>query len=316
MNSTTQAMIPTGEEISARLAMAQDLVKSGLLPKHVNTPQQCLAIMQMGSEMDLPPMMALNKIYVIHGRPAIDGQTMLALLQKHGVMIEITESTDKTCTVQARRYYGHDPRMDNPDLWVRISETFTIADAQKMGALNKDQYKKQPRVMLRWKAISAAARLIAADHMNGLYLKEEIQDLPPFQQSETVQASPDHAAAPALQIESVTAKPDATRIPSNPPAANTGDDSPVSDPVDAEVVQDAPSPVISPAQQKRLWAIARTRAGEMDVDGEFLVRTVLSRFEMESTKEIPKKHYEEIIDHIEKFDEAKPEPKQEEWIDG
>ncbi len=315
MESMTQAMIPSGDEINARLAMARDLVGSGLLPKHVSTPQQCLAIMQMGSEMNLPPMMSLNKIYVIHGRPAIDGQTMLALLQRQGVMIEVKESTDKKCTVEARRYYGHDPRMDNENLWVKITETFTIADAQKMGMLNKDQYKKQPRIMLRWRAISGAARIIAADHMNGMYVQEEVESQSPFQQTETTNATPDHATAPALQIDSVTARPDATRIPSGAEDAPTVDDNPVSEPVDA-VVLPTDAEVISQAQQKRLWAIARTRAKELDVDGDFVVRTVLGRFEMESTKEIKKSDYDDIIRHIEKFDEAKPEPKQGEWIDG
>ena len=60
---------------------------------------------------------------------------------------------------------------------------------------------------------------------------------------------------------------------------------------------------ISEAQVKRLWAISRTIAKYHNIseeETELIVRTVLSDYGIESTKEIPKSLYDEITETVKK----------------
>ena len=96
---------------------AQWLVKSGFLPGSIKTPEQAIAIMLQGRELDIPPMAALQTINVIQGKPTVSPQLMLALIERsrQAKQIEIPEETDTACTVVMQRI-GRTPH----------SERFTI----------------------------------------------------------------------------------------------------------------------------------------------------------------------------------------------
>ena len=47
-------------------------------------------------------------------------------------------------------------------------------DAAALGLANKAQYKSQPRVMLRWRCVGEALRIVAPDALAGLYTHEEL----------------------------------------------------------------------------------------------------------------------------------------------
>ncbi len=53
------------------LEVAEAMVKTGLLPKEINTPQKALLVMQTGHEIGLKPMEALRNIYVVGNKTAL-----------------------------------------------------------------------------------------------------------------------------------------------------------------------------------------------------------------------------------------------------
>ncbi len=281
MDNSLAMAIPKREEIATRQEYAGQLVQSGLLPKHIKTREQAIAIMQLGSELNLPPMAALSKIYVVHGKPALDGQTALAVMQRHGVLIEVLESTDKVCRVRGRRYYGEDPEKANEQLWVQMVEEFTSADAQRMGLLNQDNYRKQPRVMLRWKAIGALGRILAADLLNGLDMREDLDATP-------AEMFREREPAPRQTVRVASVKREMDDRPPLPEAPMPAQKAPQE--VEAEPAPPEPKPkrkaakkavkVISDAQRKRLWAITNQRARDVGVDPleiRDVVRSILEK---------------------------------------
>jgi hypothetical protein len=56
-----------------------------------------------------------------------------------------------------------------------VSRKFTIQDAEKMGLTSKDNWKKQPAVMLQWRACAQLIRQVYPDLINGLHATEEIE---------------------------------------------------------------------------------------------------------------------------------------------
>lgn len=162
---------------------AKLLVDSGFLPKAVNTPEKAMTIMLTGRELGLGFMESLRSINVIDGKPSMSAQLMVALCQRTGELEDliINEETKDQCTVTVKRK-GKTP----------YSYTFSMADAKALGLADavrvdertqktytytKDNWKKQPKVMLKWRAVAGALRVPFADAICGLYIEDEAEDI-------------------------------------------------------------------------------------------------------------------------------------------
>lgn len=148
--------------------LAEQLVKSGIIPNSINTPQKAMAILQMGHELGLSPMVALNNISVVNGRATLGADLIVAIIMKHpdyaGMEIK---GDDKQCTVSIRRRAGGS--IDT------FTSSFTLADANRAGLVSKDSWKKYPQRMLKHRAISYAARDAFPDALAGVLMPEEME---------------------------------------------------------------------------------------------------------------------------------------------
>jgi hypothetical protein len=143
---------------------ASMLVQTGFLPNSIKSPEQAVAIILQGRELGIPTMAALQTINVIQGKPTVSPQLMLALIYRsHQLAGMDINSTDTACEVlMERKGVGH------------FSARFDLDDAKRQGLADKDNWKKQPRVMLKWRAVAACAREAFSDVVLGLYTPEEM----------------------------------------------------------------------------------------------------------------------------------------------
>ena len=143
---------------------AKALVDSGFLPASVNSPQKAVAIMMLGRELGIPPWAALSTINVIQGKPTVSPQLMLALINRSKQLEDMTISASASeCVVMMKRK-GR----------TLHTETFTMQNATALQLTGKDNYKKQPATMLKWRAVAACARVVFPDVVLGLYTHEEM----------------------------------------------------------------------------------------------------------------------------------------------
>ncbi len=173
---------PVALDFPAMLKMAETLVKSGFLPVAIKTPAQAVAIVMTGRELGIPPMQALRQVNVIQGKPTMAAELMLALAYQHipGFKYEILETTSTKCVCKFTRP-GH----------VSLTHKFDIDDAKSMQLAGKDNWKKQPATMLRWRCISSGLRLIAPDAIAGVYTPEEIiPDAPVTEEGTIIDVEP------------------------------------------------------------------------------------------------------------------------------
>lgn len=144
--------------------VAQELIKTKLLPKNVTTPEQVVAIITMGRELNIPMMEALRGINVIDQKPTLAPQLMLAIINRSEFLEDLKiEQQNSYCEVTMKR-------KGRTAYTVRFGET----EAKQMNLLWKDNYKKQAKNMYKWRAISACARVVFPDVIGGLYLPDEI----------------------------------------------------------------------------------------------------------------------------------------------
>ena len=146
------------------------LARSSLLPTALrNKAADVLIIMMMAQELDIPPLQALNGINVIQGKPVISPQLMIALIRAKvpESFIDIKEEEGKCSCSMARN------KDDKDQVY---TSTWTLDRAEKMGLVSKDNWKKQAGTMLKWRAVSEAARTVFPDVIMGLYIPDELEE--------------------------------------------------------------------------------------------------------------------------------------------
>lgn len=167
-------LVPTDLEGLWRLASI--MARSGFMPKGIEAPEAVFVAVQMGLEVGLSPMQAVQNIAVINGRPAIWGDAQLGLVEGSGVL-EIFQET----------YEGEFPRDDFKAICVArrkgkaqlITNEFSIADARRAGLWGKSgPWTQYPKRMLKMRARSFTLRDGFADVLKGLKSIEEVRDYP------------------------------------------------------------------------------------------------------------------------------------------
>jgi len=173
--NAVKAIVPNDFESAFRIANA--VFKSGMAPKGIDSAEKAMIVIMHGMEIGMPPMMALQSIAPINGRPCLYGDGALGLVQGSGLMewtketYEGAEGTDAFKAVCEVKRKG--------DKEVKRGE-FSVAQAKKAQLFGKpgpwQQYLKR---MLQMRARGFALRDGFSDVLRGLHIAEEMQDIVP-----------------------------------------------------------------------------------------------------------------------------------------
>lgn len=168
--------LPTMQQLEALMRYGNLLVKSGLLPYSVNTPEKAIVIILKGRELGLPPMLALSQIVIINGKPAMQSELMLSLVYSKmpNAQIDFIRSDDKGCVIEAARN-GTAKKMEikflNEDA-IRAKLFEKSADKGK----GPGPWLTYPTAMFRARAISSMCRVLFPDVILGVsYTPEELE---------------------------------------------------------------------------------------------------------------------------------------------
>lgn len=129
--------------------------------------------MQMGAEVGLSPMQALQNIAIINGRPSLWGDAALALVLSNPHYITHREWIEGTIKEGNLIAYCAITRK-NSDEYVK---SFSQQDAQRAGLWNKEgPWKQYPERMLQMRARAFCIRDKFADALKGINFAEEVSD--------------------------------------------------------------------------------------------------------------------------------------------
>jgi hypothetical protein len=116
-------------------------------------PEAALAAILMGRELGLGDMVALQRIYVIEGRPTLSAELILGLVRRAGHSVTFDERSAERCAITGKR-------KDNGD---ELHVEWTMHDAVQAKLANKDNWKNYPRAMLHARAVTELARALFSD---------------------------------------------------------------------------------------------------------------------------------------------------------
>lgn len=159
------------QNLAEAMQFAEILSNSTIVPKdYQRNPGNVLVALQWGAEIGLAPLQAMQNIAVINGRPAVWGDSMLAIVKGSGLLVSIKEEvteTEATCTIQRK---GEAPAV----------RTFSQADAQKANLWGKQgPWSQYPKRMMQMRARAWALRDVFPDVLRGVGIAEEVRDIPP-----------------------------------------------------------------------------------------------------------------------------------------
>lgn len=147
---------------------AKLIAQSDFAPKdYKNKPGNVVVAIQMGAQLGLAPLQALQSIAVVNGRPSLWGAGLLAVCQTHPDFEDIAEvfegDGDKrkaVCTVKRR---GRSP----------VVRSFSVHDAKTAGLWGVNTWAKYPDRMMQHRARGLALQDTFADAIMGLSVVRE-----------------------------------------------------------------------------------------------------------------------------------------------
>jgi len=199
-----------GKLLDVMLRKAELLLKSGLMPKELNTKEKILVVLLKAKELGMPPLEAISQLYVVNQKVAMQATGMLAQIYRSGKAAYVRFGGDATSAWC---------EMARKDGVAAFKYVFTMEDAKRAGLLSKDGWRNYPKEMLLCRAITGCARKVFPDVIGGLYTPEELGlDVPPdvpieagvleSTSVETTEAQPTETSAVTTEEEIVVFEPE------------------------------------------------------------------------------------------------------------
>lgn len=166
----------TSDNFIMAMQMAKALASSTIVPQTFQKNEaNCLIAIEQAQRLRVSPMMVMQNLYVIQGRPSWSSKFLIAAINNSGkfdMELQFEETQDKdgkpfSCTAWTTK----NGRKVN-------GMTVDMNMAKEEGWLSKNgsKWKTMPQLMLRYRAASFFSSLNCPELTMGLYTREEMQD--------------------------------------------------------------------------------------------------------------------------------------------
>lgn len=161
---------------------AKAVKASKFCPKDMQDEASILIAVEMGMELGLPAMQALQNIAVINGRPSVWGDAMLGLVLQSGLCVDFEEYAEGE---SGKEDYGWVCRVQRQG-FKPTKRKFTVKGAKQAGLWGKTgPWTTSPDRMLQMRARGFALRDAFPDVLKGLSMAEVSVD-----DNETIDVTP------------------------------------------------------------------------------------------------------------------------------
>ncbi|PKM70861.1 MAG: hypothetical protein CVU92_11420 [Firmicutes bacterium HGW-Firmicutes-17] len=162
-------------EFSLALKMANALSSSTIVPKdYQGNIGNALIALEMSNRLGTSPLMVMQNLYIVNGRPAWSSQYIIAMInssKKYKTELQYCfegKGDSLSCYAFVEDHAGHEVK----------GPTITMEMAKAEGWVGKtgSKWKTMPEVMIRYRAASFFGRLNCPDMIMGIYSTEEVVD--------------------------------------------------------------------------------------------------------------------------------------------
>lgn len=146
--------------------------KSTLVPSNYkNNPGDCAIAVNMAERMGIDPIMVMQSLYVVKGKPSWSGQACMSFIRnKYSEVFPVytgTKGTDiRGCYIKAITKSGE----------ILEGTEVTINMAKAEGWLSNPKWKNMPEQMLAYRAAAFFARIYCPEVLMGVSVEGEAED--------------------------------------------------------------------------------------------------------------------------------------------
>lgn len=179
--TTTQQGVFSGiQAFEDAQRIAKALASSTLIPQQFQGQQgfaNCLVALNIARRMQMDPLMVMQNLHIIHGRPSWSSQFIIGLINGCGrfspLRYELSGKGDTLACTAVATEHATGQELRGPEV--------TMAMAKKEGWATKagSKWQTMPELMIRYRAAAFWGRLYIPDLLVGIQTQEEVIDVEP-----------------------------------------------------------------------------------------------------------------------------------------
>ena len=172
---TTNSVWENKDAFNQILRAADMLSKTSIIPQsYQGKPQDCFVAIEMANRMGVSPMVVMQNMYVVKGKPSWAGQACTMLINSCGKFKDVKHvytgekgKPNRGCYVTATRI-SDGSQVDGVEV--------TMQMAQSEGWTSNSKWRNMPELMLAYRASAFFARVYCPEAMMGVQTAEEVYD--------------------------------------------------------------------------------------------------------------------------------------------
>lgn len=195
-----------GFELAQRAATL--LSKSTLVPKEYqsNLPN-CVIALNMATRMNADPLMVMQNLYIVHGRPGWSSQFLISTFNTSG---RFSALRYEWVGEEGKDNWGCRAWAIEKETGEKlVGSTITIGLAKKEGWYSKtgSKWQTMPQQMLMYRAAAWFIRAYAPELAMGMHTQDEIIDMPPDEYEIVETEIRENANTEIIDVEPVEPEP-------------------------------------------------------------------------------------------------------------
>ena len=172
---TTNSVWENKDAFNQIFRAADMLSKTSIIPQsYQGKPQDCFVAIEMANRMGVSPMVVMQNMYVVKGKPSWAGQACTMLINSCGKFKDVKHiytgekgKPNRGCYVTATRI-SDGSQVDGVEV--------TMQMAQSEGWTSNSKWRNMPELMLAYRASAFFARVYCPEAMMGVQTAEEVYD--------------------------------------------------------------------------------------------------------------------------------------------
>lgn len=156
--------------------VAKMLATSTMIPEHFrNNIGNCLIALNLADRFMADPFMVMQNIYVVHGRPGLEGKLVIALVNQCGKFTSLQYKFDRDNSGKAKACTAYATHKETREV---LEQTVTWAMVQAEGWDKKpgSKWLTVPDLMFQYRSATFFARVYCPEVILGMQTIEEILD--------------------------------------------------------------------------------------------------------------------------------------------
>ena len=164
------------EQFNQMLRSAQMLSQTSIIPAtYQGKPQDCFVAIEMAGRMGVSPMMVMQNMHVVKGKPSWSGQACTTFINACGRFKNVRHIYTGEKGTDNRGCYVKATRIDDDEEVCGVEVTMQMAKSE--GWTSNSKWKTMPELMLAYRASAFFARVYCPEALMGVQTSEEVLEI-------------------------------------------------------------------------------------------------------------------------------------------